>query len=109
MAEAHRQLSNAFWRFVPIGTLVAFVSYVVGSQVITPQHRVIKALVVCLVAAIIWRFEVILALYIFVVLFPVPSGIAITSTNVALMTLIFLFWVPSGCVIFTSLMELSTP
>lgn len=93
IAEAHRQISNVFWRMAPIGVVVVFLSYAVAEQVVSPHHRVIKALMVFLVAAIIWRFEVILALYVFVVIFPVPSGVAITSTNVALMTLIFLFWV----------------
>lgn len=93
IAEAHRQLSNLFWRVVPVGTLIIFLSYIVSAQVLTPQRRIVKALVVFLVAGIMWRFEIILTLYIFVVLFPVPAGVAITSTNVALMTLIFLFWV----------------
>jgi O-antigen ligase len=93
LSEAHRHFSELFWRFVPVGTLIVFLSYLLGSQLLSPQRRVVKALVTVLVAAIMWRFEMIFTLYIFVVLFPVPSGIAVTSTNVALMTLLFLLWV----------------
>lgn len=93
VAEVHKQASDLFWRIVPISAVVAFISYVIGTQVVSPHHRTMKALVVALMAVIMLRFDMIFTLYLFVILFPVPSGVAITSTNVALMSLIFLLWV----------------
>jgi hypothetical protein len=88
-----RLASDAFWRFVPISVVIAVTSYVLGSQLIRPQHRTIKAGVLLIFLAILLRFEMVYAIYFFIVLFPFPSGMVLTSTNVILMTLIPLIWV----------------
>jgi O-antigen ligase len=85
--------SDAFWRFVPIAIVVAISSYVLGTQVVRPEHRMIKAGALLLVLAILTRFDMLYSLYFFILLFPFPSGVVLTSTNVILMTVIPLVWV----------------
>ena len=87
-----RLLSNWFWRFVPISIVIALSSYILGKQIVRPHHRMIKASLLLLVLIILLRFEMVYAIYFFVVLFPFPSGVVLTSTNVILMTLVTLIW-----------------
>jgi hypothetical protein len=90
--HARRQASDVFWRFVPISIVVAISSYVLGSQIVRPQHRMIKAGVLLLALAILSRFDMLYSIYFFILLFPFPSGVVLTSTNALLMTLIPLVW-----------------
>jgi hypothetical protein len=77
---------------VPISVVIALSSYVLGKQIIRPHHRMIKALLLLLVVIIVMKFEMVYAVYFFVVLFPFPSGIVLTNSNVIFLTLITLVW-----------------
>ncbi len=90
--NARKQTSDLFWRIVPASVLIAILSYVLGTQVVQPQHRMIKAGLLLVAMAILTRFDMLYSLFFFIVLFPFPSGIVLTSTNVILMTLIPLVW-----------------
>ncbi len=90
--NVRRLASDAFWRFVPISIIVFVTSLVLSKQLIRPQHRTIKAGVLLLFLVILLRFEMVYSVYFFIILFPFPSGVVLTSTNVLLMTLIPLIW-----------------
>jgi len=92
LSSARRQASDALWRFVPISIVIAISSYILGSQIVRPQHRMIKAGLLLLALAILTRFDMLYSVYFFILLFPFPSGVVLTSTNVILMTLIPLVW-----------------
>jgi len=92
ITNLRKMASDTFWRFVPISIVVAVVSYVLGKQVVQPHHRMIKAGLLLVVLAILVRFDMVYSLYFFIILFPFPSGLVLTSTNVILMTMIPLIW-----------------
>lgn len=79
-------------KVVPLLVLIAVISYATATQVVTPQHRMIKLGVLLLVIVFMYRFDVVYSLFLFTFLFPYPSGISIGSTNYVLMSLIFLVW-----------------
>lgn len=81
------------WKYVPLTGLLAIASYVLGREIIAPTGRIVKVFMLFLVLVILLRFEMVFSLYMFIILFPFPSGIALTSTNVVFMTLIALLWV----------------
>jgi hypothetical protein len=80
------------WRVVPISAIAIAVSYVLGKQIVQPHHRMIKAGLLLLVLVILLRFEMVYSIYFFIIMFPFPSGLVLTSTNVILMTMIPLIW-----------------
>lgn len=92
LSNARRQASDAFWRFVPASVVIAVASYVLGTQIVRPQHRMIKMGLLLVALAILARFGMLYSIYFFIILFPFPSGIVLTSSNVILMTLIPLVW-----------------
>ncbi len=68
-------------------------SYILSKQVVRPQHRMIKAVLLLVVIGALLKFEMIYTIYFFIVMFPFPSGLVLTSTNIILMTLITLMWI----------------
>jgi len=88
-----KNLIDLAWKYLPIAGVVTMASYVLGREIVTPTVRTIKVLVLFLMLTVLLRFEAVFSLYMFVILFPFPSGIALTSTNVVFMTLITLLWV----------------
>lgn len=92
LSNARRQASDALWRFVPISVVIAISSYILGSQIVRPQHRMIKAGLLLLALGILTRFDMLYSIYFFILLFSFPSGVVLTSTNVLLMTFIPLVW-----------------
>jgi len=87
-----RTADELFWRFVPLSALIVVSSYVLGAEIADPHRRLVKVFVLMLVMVIMYRFEMIYSLYLFILLFPFPTGIALSSSNVILMTLIPLLW-----------------
>jgi len=87
-----KRASEAIWRIAPISVIVLALSYILGKQVVQPHHRMIKGGLLLLVLVILLRFEMAYSLYFFIIMFPFPSGLVLTSTNVILMTLIPLIW-----------------
>ena len=79
-------------KIVPVGVLVAIGALFAAQQVTAPNHRSIKLAVMLAIAAFMFRFDMIYAVYMFVVLFPFPSGISIASSNLVLMTVIPMVW-----------------
>lgn len=88
-----KTFEDLIWRFVPVTGLILMISYVLGAEVVSPHRRLVKVTVLMLILAIMYRFEMIFSLYLFLFLFPFPTGIALSSSNVILMTLIPLLWV----------------
>jgi hypothetical protein len=86
------RVSNLIWRVVPISIIAVAVSYILGKQVVQPHHRMIKAGLLFVVLVILLRFEMVYSIYFFIIMFPFPSGLVLTSTNVILMTMIPLIW-----------------
>jgi O-antigen ligase len=93
MIALPRQFTDVLWRVVLTTAVVGLAAYVVAQQVVFPQPRIIKITVLFLLLVIMLRLQTVYSLYLFIVLMPFPSGIALTSTNVVLMTLIPLLWV----------------
>lgn len=85
-------LSTILWRLVPLFLFVSASSYVIGREIANPNRRMVKLLVAAGLVVIMMRFEMVYALYLFIILMPFPSGIALGSTNVVLMTIIPLLW-----------------
>ncbi|HKW14009.1 MAG TPA: O-antigen ligase family protein [Candidatus Krumholzibacteria bacterium] len=79
-------------RIVPAAALVAIGSFFAAQQVTSPNHRSIKLVVMLGIAAFMFRFDMVYAIYAFVVLFPFPTGISIASSNLVLMTVIPMVW-----------------
>jgi O-Antigen ligase len=79
-------------RIVPIGALIAIGAFFAAQQAVSPQHRVIKGLVLMLLMGLMFRFDMVYSVYLFALLFVFPSGIAIGSTNNVLMTVIPMIW-----------------
>ncbi|HEX6791169.1 MAG TPA: hypothetical protein VF247_07665, partial [Candidatus Krumholzibacteria bacterium] len=79
-------------RIVPVGALIALGSLFAAQQATSPSHRSIKFALMLAIAAFIFRFDMVYAIYMFVVLFPFPSGISIASSNIVLMTVIPMVW-----------------
>ena len=79
-------------KIVPLTGLLFVLSYWTAKQIVTPHHRMVKMGILGAVLLFMFRFDMIYSLYVFVVLFPFPSGISIGSTNTILMTLIGLTW-----------------
>ena len=79
-------------KLAPLVVMVAVVSYVTATQIVTPQHRMIKMGFLGAVLVFMFRFDMIYSVLLFTVLFPYPSGITIGSTNSILLTLIALAW-----------------
>ena len=92
MNDRYQRLVNWVMRALPIGALVMFVSYMTAKQAVAPSQRVVKAAVGMVLMTLMFRFDMVWSIYLFVVLFPFPSGIALGSTNSVLMTLILLVW-----------------
>jgi hypothetical protein len=91
--DARRFVSAWFWRVVPVSVVVLASSYVLSKQIVQPQHRMIKAAVLLVIVVALLKFEMIYTIYFFIVMFPFPSGLVLTSTNIILMTLITLVWI----------------
>ena len=83
---------SLIWRVVPLSIIAVAVSYILGKQVVQPHHRMIKAGLLFLVLVILVRFEMVYSIYFFILMFPFPAGLVLTSTNVILMTMIPLIW-----------------
>jgi len=90
--NVRRWATHIIWRILPLTGVVVVLSYVISTQTVRPHHRMIKAAVLLVVLAILMKFEMVYCIYFFVVMFPFPSGIVLTSTNVILMTMIVLVW-----------------
>ncbi|MCZ6766157.1 MAG: O-antigen ligase family protein [bacterium] len=88
-----KNIADWAWKYVPLAGVMTMASYVLAKEILAPTGRTVKVLVLFLVLVILLRFEMVFSLYMFVVLFPFPSGIALTSTNVVFLTLIALLWV----------------
>ena len=88
-----KSAEDAIWRFVPVTALVLMISYVLGAEIASPHRRLVKVTVLGLLMSIMYRFEMIFSLYMFLLLMPYPTGIALSSSNVILMTLIPLLWI----------------
>jgi len=93
MIAPSRPLSDLLWRVFLLSVVVGLAAFAVAQQVVFPQQRIIKVTVLFLLFVIMLRLQTVYSLYLFVILMPFPSGIALTSTNVVLMTLIPLLWV----------------
>lgn len=98
-AASTRRPSGPFSRFVDaalkyssIAALVGFGGYLVAQQVVSPNRRTVKMTVLLALLALMLRFDMVWSLFVFVLLFPFPSGVSIGSTNNVLMTLIPLVW-----------------
>jgi O-antigen ligase len=89
---AVRRTVDLAMKFLPIAGLVTIAAYISAQQAVSPQRRVIKLAVLLGLMALILRFDMVYAIYLFTVLFPFPSGVALGSTNVILMTIIPLIW-----------------
>jgi len=87
------QIADLLWKVVMISLVVFVAAYAVAEQVVFPNQRIIKVTILFLLFVIMLRLDTVYSLYLFVLLMPFPSGIALTSTNVVLMTLIPLLWV----------------
>jgi O-antigen ligase len=92
VASVRGRAWNLLLRVVPLAVIAVAVSYVLGKQVVQPHHRMIKAGLLLLVLVILLRFEMVYSIYFFILMFPFPSGLVLTSTNVILMTMIPLIW-----------------
>ena len=93
MIALPRQFGDVLWRVALSAAIVGLAALVVAQQVVFPQPRIIKVTVLALLLVIMLRLQTVYSLYLFVILMMFPSGIALTSTNVVLMTLIPLLWV----------------
>ncbi|MEE9270491.1 MAG: O-antigen ligase family protein [Candidatus Krumholzibacteria bacterium] len=87
-----KRITELLWQYVPIAAVLGLASLVLASQVVRPHRRMIKMSVMLVALVIMLRFEMLYSLYFFVFLFPFPSGILVTSTNILLMTLLTLLW-----------------
>ncbi|MCH7548133.1 MAG: O-antigen ligase family protein [Candidatus Krumholzibacteriota bacterium] len=87
------RLLDLAMRVIPISAMVAIGAYVAAQQAVSPQRRVVKLTVLVGILVFMFRFDMVWSVYLFVLLFPFPSGIAIGNTNSILMTLIPLIWV----------------
>lgn len=92
-AETSRSVVDLIWKIAPLGLVIVMTSLILGGEIISPNPRVIKVGVLFLLLIIMLRFEMTYSLYFFLILFPFPSGIAMTSTNVLLITHITLLWI----------------
>lgn len=90
-ARVDRAVSFA-GRIVPAAALVAIGAFFAAQQATSPNHRSIKLVVMLGIAAFMFRFDMVYAIYAFVVLFPFPTGISIASSNLVLMTVIPMVW-----------------
>ncbi len=54
--QMSNQLSDLFWRFVPVTAAVTLASLVLASQVVQPHRRMIKASVMLAAVIIMLRF-----------------------------------------------------
>ena len=79
-------------RTVPTAVLVFFGAYIAASQTVSPHRRIVKLMVLAGTMAFMFRFDMVYSVYLFILLFPFPSGISVGSTNNVLMTLIPLVW-----------------
>ena len=79
-------------RIVPVATLVAIGALFSAEQAVRPHHRAIKAALFLGLMALMFRFEMVNAVYLFAMLFIFPSGISIASSNSVLMTVIPMIW-----------------
>lgn len=79
-------------RVIPVVALVAVGAYFTAAQVISPNQRAIKSALILAIMAFMFRFDMVYSLYIFVLLFPFPSGISFGSSNNVLMSIIPMVW-----------------
>ncbi len=79
-------------RVVPVAAIVAAGAFFAAQQAVKPSHRAIKALLMMGLAALMFRFDMVYAVYLFALLFPFPTGISIGSSNNVLMTVIPMIW-----------------
>lgn len=87
-----RQVLELASRLLPVAILVLIGAYVAANQAVSPHRRVIKLAVLLGLMAFMIRFDMVFSVYLFTLLFPFPSGVALGSTNSILMTLIPLIW-----------------
>ncbi len=92
IAHMRKRITDLLWQYVPVAAVLGLASLVLASQVVQPHRRMIKMSVMLVALIIMLRFEMLYSLYFFVFLFPFPSGILVTSTNILLMTLLTLLW-----------------
>lgn len=93
MIALPHNFTDVLWRVGLTAAVVALAAYATAQQVVFPQPRIIKVTVLFLLFVIMLRLQTVYSLYVFLILMPFPSGIALSSTNVILMTLIPLLWV----------------
>ena len=90
--EQTKRLLDWALKTSPIAGLIAVASYFAAKQAITPHRRVIKIAVLLWLLVLMLRFDMVYSIYLFVLLYPFPSGIALGSTNAILMTIIPVVW-----------------
>jgi hypothetical protein len=77
---------------LPVAIFTVAAALFFGYQIADPNQRIVKATVALIVVALLFRYQMLYALLVFIVLFPFPSGISLGSTNAVLITLIVLTW-----------------
>lgn len=87
-----RRIVDLAMRVVPVTGLIAIAAYVAANQTISPHRRVIKLAVLLALMSFMIRFDMVFSVYLFTLLYPFPSGVALGSTNSILMTVIPLVW-----------------
>jgi len=83
---------DAAMKIIPTGVIIAVGAFFAAQQTTSPSHRSIKFAVMLAIAAFMFRFDMVYSVYMFVLLFPFPSGISIASSNIVLMTVIPMVW-----------------
>lgn len=91
-ARRTNRIVDVVLRVIPTAALVAVGAYFTARQVLRPNQRAIKAALILAIMAFMFRFDMVYSLYVFVLLFPFPSGISIGSSNNVLMTIIPMVW-----------------
>jgi O-antigen ligase len=87
-----RRTTDWVMKIGPVAGLVVVLSYIAAQQAVSPQRRMIKLAVLVALMSLMLRFDMVYSVYLFTLLFPFPSGVALGSTNSILMTVIPLIW-----------------
>ncbi len=76
--------------WLPIGIVV--LGLVLGGQIYNPSKRVIEAAVGLTLIALLWNFSTVAAVWLLIVIYPLPFGISIGSSNLIFAVLIFIIY-----------------
>ncbi|MBN1164031.1 MAG: O-antigen ligase family protein [Candidatus Krumholzibacteriota bacterium] len=76
--------------FVPIFLLIA--AAMLGKQVFDPSKRVIEAVVGIVFIVILWNFSTLGAIWLLLVIYPLPFGISLGNSNFIFAVIIFLIY-----------------